>query len=68
MMLTPTALMKPTITAFETNLSAEPSRKIPATSIRIPVTIDSVNSARAGSLPSCTDGTSATMMAIAPVA
>ena len=50
MMLTPTALMNPTITAFDTNLSTEPSRKNPAASITTPVSIDKVNKARAGSV------------------
>ena len=48
-MLTPTALMNPTITALETNRSTEPSRSTPATIIRMPVTSDSVKRARAGS-------------------
>ena len=49
MILTPTALMNPTITAFETNRSTEPSRKNPAASITTPVSTDKVNKARAGS-------------------
>ena len=66
-MFTPTALMKPTMTAFDTKRRTVPSLKSPATTMTTPVTIESVNSARAGSEPSCTMGTSATMMAMAPV-
>ena len=47
-MLTPTALMNPTITAFETNRRIEPRRSRPAASITTPVSTDSVNSARSG--------------------
>ena len=49
MILTPTALMNPTITAFDTNRSTEPSRRNPAASITTPVSTDKVNKARAGS-------------------
>ena len=66
-MLTPTALMNPTITAFDTNRSTVPNFNRPAASITTPVRIDSVNSARAGSAASCTAGTSAMIIAIAPV-
>ena len=66
-MFTPTALMKPTSTAFETKRSTPPSRSTPATTMTIPVRIDSVTSARDGSDASCTTVTSATMIAIAPV-
>ena len=66
-MFTPTALMKPTMTAFDTNRSTAPSRSNPATSMTTPVSIDSVNNARSGSVPLCTAETSATMIAIAPV-
>ena len=65
-MFTPTALMNPTITAFETNRNAVPSFSSPAASITMPVRIESVNSADAPSDP-CTRGTSAITIAIAPV-
>ena len=67
-MLTPTALMNPTITALDTNLSTEPSRSTPATIIKMPVTSDNVKRARAGSSASLTASTSAMTMAMAPVA
>ena len=67
MMFTPTALMNPTMTAFDTNRSTEPSRSRPATTITTPVSIDSVNRARAGSEESLMVGTSATIIAMAPV-
>ena len=67
-MFTPTALMKPTITVLDTNRRTEPSRSTPATIINTPVVIVSVNSARAASSASPIASTSATMMAIAPVA
>ena len=67
-MFTPTALMKPTMTALETKRSAEPRRRSPAANMTMPVSTESVNSARCGSLPVWTAGTSATMMAMAPVA
>ncbi len=51
MMLTPTALMNPTITAFDTNRRTEPSRRNPAASITTPVSTARVNNARAGSSP-----------------
>jgi hypothetical protein len=38
--VTPTALINPTITAFETNRSTEPSRRNPAASITTPVSTD----------------------------
>ena len=66
-MFTPTALMNPTITAFDTNRSTDPSLSNPAATMTTPVSIDSVNSARAGSVASCTASTSATRIAIAPV-
>ncbi len=50
-MLTPTALMNPTITAFDTNRRTEPSRRNPAASITTPVSTARVNNARAGSSP-----------------
>jgi hypothetical protein len=37
---TPTALRNPTITAFDTNRSSDPSRNNPAASIITPVSID----------------------------
>jgi hypothetical protein len=64
----PTALMKPTITALETNRRTKPSLRSPAPSITNPVRIESVKRARAGSSPPWTAGTSATTIAIAPVA
>ena len=67
-MLTPTALMNPTITALDTNRSTEPSRSTPATIIKMPVTSDSVKRARAGSSASLTASTSAMTIAMAPVA
>ena len=67
-MLTPTALMKPTMTALDTNRSAEPSLRNPAMIMMRPVTMARVNKARAGSLDVCTVGTSEMMTAIAPVA
>ena len=66
-MLIPTALMKPTITAFDTKRSTEPSFSRPATSMTIPVSTESVNRVRAALRASCTASTSATTMAIAPV-
>jgi len=66
-MLTPTALMNPTITAFDTKRSTVPNRNKPATSITTPVRTDSVTSARVESLPPWTPGTSAITIAIAPV-
>jgi hypothetical protein len=66
-MFTPTALMNPTITAFDTNRSTDPSLSNPAATMTTPVRIDSVNSAPPGSLASCTASTSATRIAIAPV-
>ena len=66
-MLTPTALMNPTITAFDTNRSTDPRLRSPAASMTTPVSTDKVNRARAGSLAPWTVGTSATIMAIAPV-
>ena len=59
--------MKPTITALETKRRTEPRRRNPATSMKAPVRIESVNSARAGSSASWMAGTSAMTMAIAPV-
>ena len=67
-MFTPTALRNPTITAFDTNRSSDPSRKNPAVSITTPVRMDSVYNARAGSEPEWTAGVSSMMMAMAPVA
>ena len=67
MMLTPTALMNPTITAFDTKRRMEPSRSSPAISMTTPVSTESVNNARAGSAAAWTAGTSATIIAIAPV-
>jgi hypothetical protein len=67
MMLTPTALMNPTITAFETNRSSAPSRNSPAASMTTPVSTASVNSARSGSPASPTAGTSTITIAMAPV-
>ena len=67
MMFTPTALMNPTITAFDTNRSTDPSLSNPAATMTTPVSIDSVESARCGSAASCTALTSATRIAIAPV-
>ena len=67
MMFTPTALMNPTSTAFEMKRSTPPSFRRPATTMTIPVRIDSVTRARDGSAASCTTVTSATMIAIAPV-
>ncbi len=67
-MLTPTALMKPTITALETKRRIDPSLRNPATSMTTPVSTASVNSARSGSTPSWTAGTSLTIIDIAPVA
>ena len=49
MMFTPTALMNPTMTAFDTNRSTVPSLSTPAATITTPVSIESVNNARAGS-------------------
>ncbi len=66
-MLTPTALMKPTMTAFDTKRRTPPSRRAPATTMTTPVNIARVKSALAGSGPSWTVGTSATMIAMAPV-
>ena len=47
MMLTPTALMKPTITALDTKRRIDPSLRRPAASMTMPVTIESVHSALA---------------------
>ena len=66
-MFTPTALMNPTITALDTNRSTQPSRRSPAASMIRPVSTDSVNKARSASVAVCTAGTSATIIAIAPV-
>ena len=66
-MFTPTALMNPTITALDTNRRTDPSLSSPATTMTTPVSIDSVESARAGSAASCTASTSAMRIAIAPV-
>ena len=66
-MLTPIALMKPTITALETKRRIDPSLRRPAASMTTPVSTASVNRARAGSMPSWTAGTSRTIIAIAPV-
>ena len=66
-MLIPTALMNPTRTAFETNLSTPPRRSSPAATMTSPVSTESVASARDGSELSCTAVVSATMIAIAPV-
>ena len=60
--------MNPTITAFDTNRSSDPSRKNPAAIITTPVSMASVNRAPAWSAPEWTAGTSAMMMAMAPVA
>ena len=67
-MFTPTAFMKPTITALETKRSIEPSRSSPASSITTPVSSDRVTSARAGSLELSSASTSEISIAIAPVA
>ena len=67
-MLTPTALMKPTITEFETKRSTNPSFSSPAMSMTKPVRMESVKRARAGSALLWTTSTSAMMIAIAPVA
>ena len=67
-MFTPTALMNPTITALETNLSRNPSLSNPAANMTTPVRTARVHRARSGSSPECTAGTSATTIAIAPVA
>ncbi len=54
--LTPTALMNPTITAFDTNRRTDPSRANPAASITTPVSTDRVNNARGVlSLVNCRD-------------
>ncbi len=66
-MLIPTAAMNPVITALETNRRMDPSLRTPATTITTPVTTERVNSERAGSGRPARS-TSATMMAIAPVA
>ena len=66
-MLTPTALMKPTMTAFDTKRSTVPSLRRPAANMTTPVIMAKVNRARAGSPASCTADTSATRMAMAPV-
>ena len=66
MMLMPTAVMKPVMTALETKRSTKPSRRSPATAITMPVRIVSVNSAVAGSSKDSRPA-SATMMAMAPV-
>lgn len=68
MMFTPTALMKPTMTAFDTQRSREPSLSRPATSMITPVRMDRVNRAVSGSSPDRMLGTSDTMIAMAPVA
>jgi hypothetical protein len=65
-MLTPTALMNPTITALDTNRRTAPSRSSPATSMTAPVSSDSVTNAR-GALGPLRPGTSAITIAIAPV-
>ena len=59
--------MKPTMTAFDTNRRTDPSFNKPATTITMPVKIESVNNARAGFGPRWSIETSATMIAIAPV-
>ena len=66
-MLTPTALMKPTMTALDTNRRIVPSFASPATSITAPVNIDRVTSARVGSSESRSTATSAISIAMAPV-
>ena len=66
-MLTPTALMNPTMTAFETKRMMKPRRNTPARSMIAPVTTASVKSARSGSSAVWTSGTSAMTTAIAPV-
>ena len=66
-MLTPTALMNPTITAFDTNRSTVPSRSSPAVSMTAPVSTDRVTNALVGSPASRMAGTSAMTMAMAPV-
>ena len=66
-MFTPTALMKPTITAFDTKRSAMPSFNRPAISMATPVSSESVTRARVGSLESRTADTSAITIAMAPV-
>lgn len=66
-MFTPTALMNPTITAFDTNRRTAPSRNNPAVSMSAPVSTDRVTRARVGSLALRISGTSAITMAIAPV-
>ena len=60
--------MNPTITALETNRSRKPSLSRPAASMTTPVSTARVHSARSGSSPECTAGTSATTIAMAPVA
>lgn len=66
-MLTPTALMKPTMTALETKRRIEPSRARPAITMNAPVSIERVTSARVGSVDSLITSTSAINIAIAPV-
>ena len=65
-MLTPTAVMNPVITEVETKRRNEPRPRRPATIMTMPVRIESVNSARAGS-SLLSSPTSATMIAMAPV-
>ena len=66
-MLTPTALMKPTMTALETKRMIEPRRNRPTTSMITPVTAASVKRATAGSKAVWTSGISAMTTPIAPV-
>ena len=67
MMLTPTALMNPTMTALDTNRRIDPSFRSPAASMTTPVSTERVNRAPWMSPASWTAGTSATIMAMAPV-
>ena len=66
-MFTPTALIKPTMTALDTKRSSPPSLSKPAATMTTPVIMVRVNRARAGSAAWCTAPTSATRIAIAPV-
>ena len=66
-MFTPTALMNPTITALDTKRRSPPSFRSPAASMMTPVRIERVTSARSASAEPCSPGTSATIIAIAPV-